>query len=64
MPEGTAVAKAETALKAAARKRGFKGRKAARYVYGALNNEGLKQGNKTTAKGMQKRAQVRRMTGY
>ena len=51
MPQGTAVAKAETALKAAARKKGLTGRRAARYVYGALNNEGMKHGNKTTPKG-------------
>lgn len=54
MPKGTKVAAAEDALKAEARKRGLKGDAADRYVFGALNNTGLKRGNKTTARGMQK----------
>lgn len=51
MPQGTAVAKAEAGLEASARKKGMKGKRAAHYIYGALNNLGLKRGNKTTAKG-------------
>lgn len=51
MPKGTRVAKAERGLKASARKKGFTGERAARYVYGALNNLGLKKGSKTTARG-------------
>ena len=54
VPAGTAVAKAEGALKAAARKKGFKGRRADRYVYGALNNMGMKHGNVSTAKGLRR----------
>lgn len=44
-------AKLEAKLKAEARKKGFKGRRAARYVYGALNNKGYMHGNKETAAG-------------
>ena len=51
MPKGTKVAKAERALKASARQKGLTGEKAARYVYGALNNLGLKKGSKTTSRG-------------
>ena len=54
MPAGTKVAKAEKALKAEARKKHLTGERADRYVYGALNNLGLKSGNKTTAKGRAK----------
>lgn len=54
MPAGTAVAKAETALKSSARKKHLKGRQAARYVYGALNNLGLKHGNRSTMKGLRR----------
>ena len=57
MPRGTKVAKAERALKRSARKKGLKGKRAARYVYGALNNRGLKRGNRTTRRG---RAKARR----
>jgi hypothetical protein len=57
MPKGTKVAKAERALKASARRKGFTGKRAARYVYGALNNIGLKRGSKTTKRG---RAKARR----
>jgi hypothetical protein len=45
---------AESALRAGARKRGFKGRRADRYVYGALNNMGFKRGNKSTRRGLAK----------
>lgn len=41
----------ENRLKAQARKKGFKGRRAAKYVYGAMNNMGAMKGNKETAKG-------------
>lgn len=54
MPKGTKVAKAEAALKAGARQRGFTGERADAYVYGTLNNMGFKRGNKTTAKGRAK----------
>lgn len=54
MPQGTAVAKAETALKKEASKKGMKGRRADHYIYGALNNSGMKRGNKTTKKGARK----------
>lgn len=54
MPAGTAVAKAESRIKREAGKKRLKGRRAARYVYGALNNAGLMHGNKSTAKGLSK----------
>lgn len=54
MPAGTTVAKVEEHLKAAAKKKKFKGKRAARYIYGALNNMGLKRGSKTTDLGMRK----------
>jgi hypothetical protein len=54
MPAGSKVAKAESALKSAAKKKGFKGERADRYVYGALNNMGLMHGNEATAKGKKK----------
>jgi hypothetical protein len=54
MPKGTKVDVAETALKASAAKKGLKGRAAARYTFGALNNIGLKRGNKTTARGAER----------
>lgn len=41
----------ERKLKAEAAAKGFRGRKAARYVYGAMNNMGAMHGNKITAKG-------------
>lgn len=56
MPAGTKVAKAEAELKASAEKKGLKGRHAARYIYGALNNLGLKHGSKSTRKGLAKLA--------
>ena len=54
MPAGTKVAKAEAALRAEARKKGLTGDRADQYVYGALNNDGLKRGNKTTSRGAAK----------
>lgn len=41
----------ENILQSAASKKGFTGRKAARYVYGAMNNMGAMHGNQETAKG-------------
>ena len=41
----------ENKLKAEAAKKGFSGKRADRYVFGAMNNEGLMRGNKETAKG-------------
>jgi len=41
----------EDKLKAEAAKKGFSGRRAARYVYGTMNNLGAMRGNKETAKG-------------
>ncbi len=52
MPEGTKVAKAETALKAEARKKGLHGKKADAYVFGTLNKIGLKKGSKSTPAGL------------
>jgi len=51
MPKGTKVAKAERALRAAARKKGLTGVRAGRYIFGTLNRIGLKRGSKTTARG-------------
>jgi hypothetical protein len=47
----------EAKLKSKAAEKGFSGKKAKRYVYGALNNMGAMRGNKETAKGkrMQKK---------
>jgi hypothetical protein len=41
----------EDHLRASARKKGMKGRKADAYVYGAMNNMGAMHGNQETAKG-------------
>lgn len=41
----------EKKLKAEASKKGFKGKKADRYVFGAMNNMGAMRGSKVTAKG-------------
>jgi hypothetical protein len=41
----------EDQLRASARKKGMKGRKADSYVYGAMNNMGAMHGNQETAKG-------------
>ena len=47
----------ESKLKQQAEKKGFSGKKADHYVYGAMNNMGAMRGNKETAKGkrMQKK---------
>lgn len=41
----------EDKLKTEAIKKGFKGRRAAHYIYGAMNNMGAMHGNKETSKG-------------
>ncbi len=41
----------EAKLKKAAADKGFGGKRADRYVYGAMNNMGAMRGNKETAKG-------------
>jgi len=41
----------EKKLAAEAKAKGYKGRKAAQYIYGALNNDGAMHGNKETAHG-------------
>lgn len=41
----------EDALRAEAKRKGFKGQHLDRYVYGAMNNLGAMHGNKETAKG-------------
>lgn len=41
----------EDRLKAQAKKKGYKGKRAAAYVYGTMNNIGAMRGNKETAKG-------------
>ena len=41
----------ENRLKAEAARKGFKGKRAAKYVYGAMNNMGAMRGNRETAKG-------------
>jgi hypothetical protein len=54
----------EGRLRAQARKKKLKGRRADAYVYGTMNNTGVMHGNKTTDKGMHSYAAHRRMTGY
>ena len=41
----------ERKLKAQAKKKGYKGKRAARYVYGTMNEMGMMKGNKMTPKG-------------
>jgi hypothetical protein len=41
----------ENKLKSEAAKKGFKGRRGAKYVFGAMNNMGAMHGSKETAKG-------------
>lgn len=54
----------EAKLKTEASKKGFSGKRAAKYVYGAMNNMGAMRGNKTTAKGMaMQRKHVAKMKG-
>lgn len=43
----------ETDLQKEAAKKGLKGRAAARYVYGGMNNLGAMRGNRSTARGRQ-----------
>lgn len=51
----------EKKLKAEASKKGFTGKRAARYIYGAMNNMGAMHGSKETAKGksMQKKHTIK-----
>lgn len=46
----------ENDLAAEAQKKGLKGRRAAKYIYGAMNNLGAMHGNKETAKGARMQA--------
>ena len=46
----------EAKLKSEARKKGFSGKRAAHYVYGAMNNMGAMKGSKETAKGKRMQA--------
>ena len=46
----------EARLKKAAADKGFSGKKADRYVYGAMNNMGAMKGSKETAKGKRMQA--------
>lgn len=50
----------EDKLKAQAQKKGFTGKRADRYVFGAMNNMGAMQGNKETPKGAAMDAKHRR----
>lgn len=54
MPRGTKVARAETALRKSARKRGLTGKRADRLIYGTLNKIGLLKGNRATRRGRSK----------
>jgi len=49
----------EEKLRAGAASKGLKGRRADRYVYGAMNNMGAMRGNKETAKGAEMEAKHR-----
>lgn len=46
----------EDILKRAARKKGFTGKRAARYTFGTMNNMGAMHGNQETAKGARMQA--------
>ena len=60
MPKGTKVAKAESALKKSARKKGLTGKRANAYIFGTLNKIGLKKGSKTTRRGASRAKRSRR----
>lgn len=64
MPAGSVAGEMETRLRAQARKKKLKGRRADAYVYGTMNNAGVMHGNKVTDKGMRHYAAGRRMKGY
>lgn len=53
----------ESKLKTEAAAKGFSGRQADRYVYGAMNNLGAMHGNQETAKGRRMDAKHERDTG-
>ena len=50
----------ERRLRTAARKKGFKGKRADEYVYGAMNNMGAMHGSEITAKGREMEAKHER----
>lgn len=52
----------EEKLKREAARKGYRGRRAARYTYGALNNMGAMRGNKETRKGARMAAKHKRDT--
>lgn len=52
----------EDKLKEGARRKGFSGRRAAHYIYGAMNNMGAMHGNKETAKGREMERKHKRDT--
>jgi hypothetical protein len=52
----------ETKLKKEAASKGFSGKRADKYVYGAMNNMGAMSGNKETAKGEKMQAKHDRDT--
>jgi hypothetical protein len=51
----------EAKLKKAADDKGLSGKKADRYVYGAMNNMGAMRGNKETVKGKRMQAKHEKM---
>jgi len=54
----------EAKLRSEASSKGFKGRRADRYVYGAMNNMGAMRGSKITKKGRRMQAKHdRKMSG-
>lgn len=63
MPAGSVAGHVEASLKATARKKGYKGRRAASYIYGTLNKAGLMHGNQVTPKGMKHYVASRRAAG-
>ncbi len=52
----------EKFLKQEAAKKGFSGKRAARYVYGAMNNMGAMHGSQETAKGAEMEQKHERKT--
>ena len=52
----------ENRLKREAARKGFRGKRAARYVYGAMNNMGAMRGSKETRKGARMAAKHKRDT--
>lgn len=54
----------ESKLRAEARRKGFTGRRADKYVYGAMNNMGAMRGNKETRKGAAMEAKHERKVAH